>query len=596
MSYFYIKELNIYSPTKETVTIKFTENLNLIIGESELGKTLIVRCITFLLGEEGKGPILEKHGYTSCELVVATKDGEIRIKRDMHANKNKATITSSDSLIESGTYSVKRDSKNPNKKSMPQIWLTLLGLNKNQKVVKNESYQTVHSGLRTIMPLLYLDEDNVTNKDTILLPEGYQTRTPFFSTLLLLLYDIDMSNLEEAESNEMKKEKRKAVLKFVAKKIKDTEKRINDIEATIGSENWSNDSINVDELTKMLEEYTNKINKNIQESETLYNEIISIQQNLAEYQFSLKQLRELKSQYKADRERLSTTITGSNTMNGLKKNPSCPYCDNPLPQSKLISFKNAEKKELEKIQQAEKELESTEILLFSEVKDLKSSLSLKTSRKNELDTTKTVQLIPKADSIKSDLEKFRLYSELTSEKRILIALKDEWRNESIEFDSENIDKGKYKPKSLFPTSFCRDLNQYFYDILKICQYPSLQDSSFSMDKFDFDINGDPKDSHGKGYRAFINTVSELSFRKLFFEKAKHDPGFLIIDTPDLGLDEGSDDKKGSSKMLSLLFSYLSNENMGQIIFVENTNVYNDVDTSEEKINYIIFDKKGLLNI
>ncbi len=76
-------------------------------------------------------------------------------------------------------------------------------------------------------------------------------------------------------------------------------------------------------------------------------------------------------------------------------------------------------------------------------------------------------------------------------------------------------------------------------------------------------NGKSKDTFGKGYRAFLNTVIAITLMENLAECGKYAPRLLIVDSPILSLKERGDEK-ASDPMKSALFQYLlDNQNVGQ---------------------------------
>lgn len=88
--------------------------------------------------------------------------------------------------------------------------------------------------------------------------------------------------------------------------------------------------------------------------------------------------------------------------------------------------------------------------------------------------------------------------------------------------------------------------------------------------FDVEIEGYAKaDEQGKGYCAFFNTVVALAFHAFMNRRSPHAPGFLLIDTPLHGFDEGTHSPDAS--MRAGLFDYFAQQAKDQqIIILENT--------------------------
>ena len=90
-----------------------------------------------------------------------------------------------------------------------------------------------------------------------------------------------------------------------------------------------------------------------------------------------------------------------------------------------------------------------------------------------------------------------------------------------------------------------------------------------MSTFDIKVNGVAKKTHGKGYRALLNSLLILSLREYINENAIKNPHFYLIDSPlhglimPSGIEQTQNVRKG-------FFDYLvANHGEDQIIIIEN---------------------------
>lgn len=76
---YWFKELSVQKDGEKKSFISFQPGLNLILGPSDTGKTLIFQCLDFLLGasELPKSPL---PSYDSVDAVLSTKDGSLSIR------------------------------------------------------------------------------------------------------------------------------------------------------------------------------------------------------------------------------------------------------------------------------------------------------------------------------------------------------------------------------------------------------------------------------------------------------------------------------------------------------------------------------------
>lgn len=129
-----------------------------------------------------------------------------------------------------------------------------------------------------------------------------------------------------------------------------------------------------------------------------------------------------------------------------------------------------------------------------------------------------------------------------------------------------------------------------HSILKKCDYSDLENVRFDLKNFEIEINGIQKsDNHGKGYRAFLNTVVNLAFREYMFENAVYSSWLDIIDTPFLGLDEVGNSRLPDHLKTGLLSYLASHQEEGQVILVENDKDMPQKSLDKEKVNVIEFE-------
>lgn len=114
---------------------------------------------------------------------------------------------------------------------------------------------------------------------------------------------------------------------------------------------------------------------------------------------------------------------------------------------------------------------------------------------------------------------------------------------------------------------------------------------FNMKDFDIEINGHKKaDIHGQGYCSFLNSIVAMVFRSYMNAHATYDPGFVVIDTPLLGLDQGVNDSAPESMRTALFKYFISHQHDGQIIILENIRHIPKLDYKAAGAHVITFTK------
>ena len=162
--------------------------------------------------------------------------------------------------------------------------------------------------------------------------------------------------------------------------------------------------------------------------------------------------------------------------------------------------------------------------------------------------------------------------------------------EGMNMDMKGIETGEeipisYNAKEELGQEFYNLLNQYVADMLTKCGYDSFLTVHLNLSDFDIIIDEKKKKNHGKGYRAFLNTVLAYCFLKLLSNNGVFSTGLLILDSPILSLKEK--DEQTSSTMKEGLFKcFVPTDFPCQIIIAEN----NIPEIDYENTNLIHFTK------
>ena len=202
------------------------------------------------------------------------------------------------------------------------------------------------------------------------------------------------------------------------------------------------------------------------------------------------------------------------------------------------------------------------------------------------------KLQPKVDSLQESLAQYRAYFQLKKELDVIKGFATDLETDLRVLPEEKESDVKYRPREYFDSKFQENIDKLYMDILTECCFdPPPIAARFNISSFDVEIDGHKKTNYqGLGYCAFINTVTALVFRKYFADTAQYDPGFLIVDTPLLGLDQGVDDAAPESMRTGLFRYIMKQKDIGQIIILENLKHIPKLDFESEGVNLITFTK------
>ena len=150
----------------------------------------------------------------------------------------------------------------------------------------------------------------------------------------------------------------------------------------------------------------------------------------------------------------------------------------------------------------------------------------------------------------------------------------------------------YHPKKEFEAEVGTNFTVLLNKILKACNYRLGGYASWDYSTFDILVDGEPKsDDQGQGYRSFLNSVVAMMLYEYFNRDGAYiKPGFLMLDTPLLGLDEDDEELDKETIRNGLYRYFIDNQGKGQVIIVDNLNAVPNINFEAEGINVITYHK------
>lgn len=586
---FYIERLTATGPNREPSSIIFKPGLNIICGASDTGKTAILKSIKFMFG--GDKPFdKKKKGFDCITMTIKTLSGDIQLSRTI--GKNTMEVVSHVDGIESDTYDVKYDDKKGNKRPViHKLWLTLLGSDEEPMIIANQLKERKHFTMTNILRSFYLNEDDITDPGSVILPLRSPTAVPLFlSAMLYLITGNDYSDLESEESDTVSNAKKSGMELYAHDRIQELTERKDQLEEDLAAFEGVDVEAEMDKEIDSLSDIDKKLSEQRSRLLSIVHRINELENQSAELELILSRYGALQTQYAADIKRLTFIVDGEKITHSHPQNTHCPFCDSEIKPKERESYMEASRNELSRIMTQAKGLsENTEEIqeqIVSIKNQLESLYAEKDATKKTIDTT----LSPQATRLRTDIATYRRYLQLQQEYDVVCEISSNLNTklmEQVEQVTEKETDTSFKPRKHFPKDFNTSMSKYAKSILEGCNYPGLNTVEFSLSKFDLIINGEEKaEGHGKGYRAFINTAMGLTLRQYYHEHAKYNPGLFLVDTPQHGLNQGSDDNDPKS-MKNGLFTYLiEHKNIGQTIIVENIDHLPDIDFESKGINIV----------
>ena len=561
MTKFYIEKLIVTGTGKEPSILDFKPGLNIVSGPSDTGKSYVLECIDYLFGSDNTR--LDRNtGYDWVKLIIATNTGRITLERQVDANKIKVSSTSRN--IDSGTYAI--SGKNNN---ISDLWLQLIGITKDHHIIKNSRFERQRLTWRTFSHMLLIKETNVFQEASIIMPKQNTASTAALSALYFLITGKDFAEAEIKEDKKVKEARKHAVAAYINNRLADFSVR--KAELVIKPHQ---DAITLQERVEAvlddIVKIENAIAESIKHNKQLLKEIFDTNAQLSECNTLYNRYQSLRSQYAADINRLTFIVDGDLSREELVATSKCPFCEGDISIQDEGGYAEASRAELHKIKLQLSDLFEAESDLANERTEIEKNLAILSAKKSAVEDLLNGELKPKVEILKKNLSEYRQAIEIQNEAAVIHEYEMTMKNELYEMLKVEDSEAEFKIRSHFNQDIIDSLDAYLNKILKQCKYEGFSSAYFSPNNFDVFVNGKSKDSFGKGYRAFLNTVLAVALMEYLAEQSKYSPGLLIVDSPILSLKERGDEK-ASDTMKAALFQYLlDNQNAGQIIIIENS--------------------------
>ena len=307
MNRFYLKKLIVAGGQHQSSVIEFNRGFNLIIGPSNTGKSFIMDCLDYALGatpsKRHPSKVLDaNNGYELISLELITQGGYVTLNRKI--GDSKIEVISADSSIENGRYSV----SNQAKKNINSVFLSLLGIDSNHKILSSEKGDTQKTILADHATFFLLRQPDIARETSPLITPGWNAPTPSIATLLFLLTSKDANNLQKQEDLAISKAKKKALLAYIQEKLDDLSKQRAELEKTVSQcEIVDNQNVIKDLNRKYNERFFNLNNRNVAGYDVA-NKVWFFDENIVDYNDYLRYARFTPEQLKYLRH-FSTNLT-----------------------------------------------------------------------------------------------------------------------------------------------------------------------------------------------------------------------------------------------------------------------------------------------
>lgn len=582
-----IEKLRVSGVGKIDGVVEFTDGLNLIQGRSNTGKTWILRCINYLFGND-KRPYTPATGYTEIEGVFKTERyGKITFTRKLDSPF--VHVTSDNDQVQNGDYAT--DYQTNSVLYLNDLWMNILGLEKVVEVPKSARYARERMSWRNIAGVFYVDEDEISKSASIVIKDSAYEDTPLLASLYFLLTGDYKEGIAEILDPKKATARKQGILEFIEERAEAQRNQRTDYIIQL-------EQLSGTDIEKEMQEITDQIRDTKQEIDQLVEESKSIAQQLSEYQqkdtncrILIERYETLISQYKADLQRLDFIAKGKNAVQRMPLNNVCPFCGGEIHPEEDENYMEAINAEIRRIASELTVIAATVKNVQEEQNEIQYIIDELYERRSSINgVLEQKQLV--IQDYREGLQRYKDYNSLQTGIRFV--------NEQLEILGKKkvaeLKKKKnpplYHPKKEFEQLVGMDFTTSLNKILKECNYTLGGYASWDFSNFDILIDNEPKsDDQGQGYRSFLNSVVAMMIYEYFNrDDAFIKPGFMMIDTPLLGLDEDEEGLNMDTIRNGLYEYLLKHQGNGQIIVVDNLNAVPNIDFKKRSINLITYHK------
>lgn len=554
---FKIKELRAITENSEVSSIPFKDGLNIVCGPSNTGKTLILECIDFIFGRETTLNDLFK--IKVVEIDVETEAGDVTFSRENLQNA-KLLVNSNNARIPSGSYSPQ------GKPSSSEILLKLLGIDEKIEIFKTLTWATSPLNFRSLTNTFMLQEDDIRNKKSALLPTQNAAETKTKSALLYLLTGKNFIGADR-ETPDEQRQRKKILEKYLTDEIEKLNKEIGALEEKTKPDKellnkpFGDVEIKINNLNELLNSLT-------YESSDIASKIMELDGKITEATNLSNKYDVLLSQYESDIRRMQLIIDGEDNLTDEREVVHCPFCNNEMPLEHNSSCSEAAEKEIEKILIQVKDLQEAKKEIANELSGLIESKNKLLDKKADLEKRIT-DLKADLNDLNKELSKYHKAIENVAKLNELNDRLQSYIAKRGAIVQEKVDTSRLDQKKLFDSDFLININTKVDKILRVSKYENYKNSYFDINSFDLVVNGQAKQYEGEGFRGFLNSALSLAFNEYLMERGVFKAGILMLDSPILSLKEKVEKPIGQSMREGLFGCFLKNPSNLQIIVIEN---------------------------
>ncbi|WP_395407892.1 hypothetical protein ACHMW6_15075 [Pseudoduganella sp. UC29_106] len=531
-----IRKILIRGDGVEDALVSFGAGANVLAGESDTGKSYLLQCLDFIFGAEKIKHLKEATpSYKSLFVEFENSRNEfLTLVRPLDGGKLRVYRSTIKEISGNGeTIDPKRSGKSI-RPDITSVILPFAGID-DAHLRKNVLGQTQRLTVRTLAPLFFIGEVTVIDEYSPVLGRPAYDTTVLKRTLSYLLTGTDDRDVVASEANEVIKSRLKAKLEVVVDLLAPLDARYGGAsQEPMVDEEQIEESLN--KLSEALNEFGNErggILQNVQEltkvSLKAESQLLGIGELRSRYAL-------LDERYTSDLQRLDFIAEGAHFISALQ-DVNCPLCDQEMPDHEHITNNSSQVRESAVAEAAKIKAHKYDLAqAIFDIDKMRAAVSLE----KELAAHRIASLQDRVDSYIAPRmsELLTAYEEHLKRRADWEANKldrERWSNlVALKGSLEQEISSSVAPKQAWDgisTIAQRDLCVEIEGVLQDWAWGKDPRVEFDEKVYDIVVDGQPRESHGKGVRAILYSAFTIGLLRYCAKKGRPHFGIVVIDSP-----------------------------------------------------------------
>jgi hypothetical protein len=548
-----LRELRLVGPGKEPAQLRFEPGGNIVSGDSDTGKSYMLRCIDFVLGADEMTKVIEEAaGYDRVLLEFENEHGEfLTLGRPLGGGDilvHKQPINAIHGGGETVAWRRYGKSMAPDVSS---IVLAFAGMRAEGKLRSSGEGKTSRLTVRVLLPVFLVDETAIIAERSPVLGEAAFDETARKRMFSYLLTGQDDSGVIAQESRKLVQVGARAKLALVEELLGQVEERLREDNAVLADPEEQISTIErldaaIQNLSSVVAEDREKQVRLQHERSEQFSVLQRSETQIIAVDEMLNRYRLLDDRYESDLRRLDFLSEGAHFFSALE-DAQCPVCGQLMSvehrhhldaSANTSGVYEAARAEAAKILGLRKDLGAAVVTLSEKRSEREKEKNAAASRIIAIDKTIDSEITPALKDSKAQLDAL-------IQRRVALETRkaDQEQAKELQKRKSELEQDLKRPTSskkwagLDPTAshqFCRDIEE----VLKEWAWKGDRRVEFDEKSFDIRVDGKPRQSHGKGVRAILYAAFVIGLLRYCHSSKKPHPGFVVIDSPLTTLKKG----------------------------------------------------------